>query len=153
MFLQIIVAGVALRQKSAGREKDHPLPCDFFQVLNEFQPVPFIKVFNNIKRHTGIKLAGLKMFRKFADVALHELVVRMLPSGLRARRRVAFRTDGVLDSKLLHRGRNAAARIQNTFAAKQRVAQSEFYQDLVGIVSRFQQSDGETNRISHNHDL
>jgi hypothetical protein len=24
---------------------------------------------------------------------------------------------------------------------------------LVGIVSRFQQSDGETNRISHNHDL
>ena len=49
MHLEIVVGGVTLWKKAAGREEDNSFFCNSFHVFHQLKPVVFGEVFDDIQ--------------------------------------------------------------------------------------------------------
>ena len=133
MNLKIIVNGMPLRQKTFGSKNDHSFSGNPLHVLDQLEAILLGKVLNDIERHTGIKLAGLKHICELVGITKDQLVVSLSPFRFLKVRLIALESRCVGRPHLPEFPRYAAADIQYTVTPQQSFSQCQAEQYRVRI--------------------
>jgi len=147
--LEIVVGGVTLRQKTAGREENDPLFCDSLHVLHQLEPIVFGKVFDDVQGNTSIKLIWRKAPAQISEIVANHLLVQPAFPGLLEIRTVTFQAGAMGHTQQLHRRRFSAPHIQNALASDQGAADRQHHEHLRGIISSFNEGDYQTHPAFH----